>query len=239
MLNSLSTTKSLIKNIKTASATSSGTNTYGSNLVGSLNSNNATGYGLCTLGTTIGTNQFTIEFWYYPINGTFGGIAGLGPNGSTGNWSVMWSFPPASGNRFVNFQDRTVGVNTYSSALPLNTWSHVAITRNSANLIQIYVNGVQGGTTNTYNYNYSSSAFALFSPYADIQQTANGYITAFKITKSCVYTANFTPTNKQIVSDANTVLLLNVPSSSTYTTDSSSYGRNLTSYSLVYTTLHP
>jgi hypothetical protein len=78
MLNSLSTTKSLIKNIKTASATSSGTNTYGSNLVGSISSNNTSGQGMCTLGTSIGTNQFTIEFWYYGINGTFGGIGGFG-----------------------------------------------------------------------------------------------------------------------------------------------------------------
>ena len=69
---------------------------------------------------------------------------------------------------------------------------YVAITRNSSNLIQIYVNGVQGGTTNTYNYNYTNPAFALFSPYTDIQQTANGYLTAFKITNSCVYSSNFT-----------------------------------------------
>jgi hypothetical protein len=135
--------------------------------------------------------------------------------------------------------DRVLGTNAQSASLTFNAWHHVAITRNSSNLIQIYIDGVKSGSTLTSASSFSNTSFVLFSPYTDIQQTPNGYLTAFKITNACVYSANFTPTNKQINNDANTVLLLNVASSSTYTTDSSSYARNLTSYSLAYSNTHP
>jgi hypothetical protein len=242
MLNSLSTTKSLIKNIKTASVATAGTNTYGSSITGSLNSNNKTGQGKCVLGTPIGTSQFTIEFWFYPIDTQFGGLCGIGPysnlSQTVGRFSIFWSYVGYANQ--VSVQDG-VTKTSFDSLTTISTgaWHHIAVTRNSSNLIQLYLDGTKVSSSFTSTSNFFNTNFTLISPYSDIQQSPNGNITALKITKSCVYTANFTPINKQINNDANTVLLLNVPSSSTYTTDSSTYATNLTSYSLVYTTSHP
>lgn len=242
MLNSLSTTKSLINFVKTASTTTSGTNIYGSTISGSISSNNKTGQGKCVLGTPIGTSQFTIEFYWYPIDSSFGGLFGIGPysgqSQATGRFSLFWSYPGYSNQ--VSVQDGVSKANFDSgTSLSLGAWHHIAVTRNSSNLIQLYLDGTKVSPTITSTSNFFNTNFTLFSPYSDIQQTPNGYITAFKITKSCVYSANFTPVNKQINNDANTILLLNVASSSTYTTDSSSYGRNLTNYSMAYSTSHP
>jgi len=129
---------------------------------------------LCTLGAAIGTNPFDIEFWYFPLNGSFGGICGLGrayssANPSVGALSVFFSYAGA-GNK-IYFQDRVASINVPSiTTLSTNAWHHVAITRKSSNLVQIYIDGVQTNSKTSVS-NFLNASFSFFSPYTDVQQT--------------------------------------------------------------------
>jgi hypothetical protein len=77
----------------------------------------------------------------------------------------------------------------------------------SSGTINIYVNGVSGGSV-ALSTNYSDTAFAVGSSpnYGDF----DGYISDFRLVKgTAVYTSNFTPPTAPLTAITNTALLLN------------------------------
>jgi hypothetical protein len=168
---------------------------------------------------TIGTNDFTIEYWMF--NGSGNAIFnGAGSAGST--WGIFvqgqggyWQISVGNGSGWavnsVNFQPlaATVGV-----------WTHHAFVRASG-LFQVYVNG-------NSVYSSSISGTSIANQYMQIgAQTRNGlyfngYLTNFRfVNGTAVYTNNFTPPNQPLTAITNTSLLLDVSTSGSYLTDTS------------------
>jgi len=168
---------------------------------------------------TIGTNDFTIEYWMFNGSGTsifngagtVGATYGIFVQGQSGYWQISVGNGSGWTVTSLNFQPlaATVGV-----------WTHHAFVR-SGGVFQVYVNG-------TSVYSKSMPSVSIANQYLQIgAQTRNslyfgGNITNFRfVNGSAVYTGNFTPPNQPLTAISNTALLLDVVNSGAYLTDTS------------------
>ncbi len=134
-----------------------------------------------------GTGDFTIEAWVRPT--------------STGG-GVIWDQRSSSAALAVltlNTSNQVVFVNgsatvTGTSALALNTWNHVAVSRASG-ISRVFVNGVQegGNVTDTTN-DTTVSGIYLGANYLGTSNF-NGQIDEVRVSNVARYTASFTPYN--------------------------------------------
>ena len=138
---------------------------------------------------SFGTENFTVEFWYYHLGGTDKGLfannsgSGVGVNFLVG---ALGSFRIYNGTSGGNVAD-------FSASPALNTWQHVAVVRQSGT-VTLYVNGAASGTANWAGVNAGNVAtFSVGAAYGNAR-FANGYIDEFRVTKNIArYTSNFTP----------------------------------------------
>ena len=174
------------------------------------------------------TGDFTIEFWVY-----WQGV-GAGPGDSTninvqlpyqrvfdfGNDDMEWMFFTPStafgsdGATFGISLTGNVGSQAVQSSakLPLNAWSHVAITLEDAtSTLRLYVNGVLMGTTTGVTLRADDLGSTVTNWLGRSQYTAepyfHGVIDEFRISNNVRYTTGFTPMPTQFTVDANTVAL--------------------------------
>lgn len=137
----------------------------------------------------LGTNDYTIEFWFM-FNDATGtevlfdmrplGSAGAGPMlvhaGSNFQWYIN------GGYRVVAGGPRQAGV-----------WKHIAMTRAST-VSRLFLDGVQIGADYTDTNDYGASQNIIFGRFSNGTSYLNGYIDEFRHTVGvCRYTANFTP----------------------------------------------
>ena len=161
-----------------------------------------------------GTSQFTIEFWINHF-GSSGIAAGIyGQNGisfaTNGWWQVR--FMDAIGKIGIIMRN---GGALYSIApstalVASNTWTHVAIVRDSSNLISIYYNGVSvASATNTQDIGAGTTNTLYFSTDGFENRPMTARYRDFRVVKgTAVYTSNFTPPTTPLSLTSNTTLLL-------------------------------
>lgn len=153
-----------------------------------------------------GTGNFTIEFWYYtPSPNVQQGILGFRPQTGTGNYiSLVGGFP--SGN-VITFYSNSTRITTAANSIVANTWTSVALVRNSGNT-RIYLNGTQSGSTYVDGVNYLASRLILASDdYSNGGTPILGFIDELRISNIARYTGNYTPSNQPFIDDGNTCLL--------------------------------
>jgi hypothetical protein len=138
---------------------------------------------------TLGTSDATIELWIYPnsvsgyqriVTATIGGFA-------AGAFVMRFS----SGAFFAGDS----GGNAISSAtLPtINQWNHIAWVGVGGTSQTLYINGVNVGTTTSYNLTTAIQWIGGYYTAGNTEYT-NGYISNLRIVKGvAVYTGNFTP----------------------------------------------
>jgi hypothetical protein len=173
------------------------------------------------------SGNFTWEAWIYPT--TLARSAIIGHSNDANNWVSLYldtsyrcAFSVLSGGSvLVDF--------TSPSAMSVNTWTHVAISRVS-NTWTIYVNGQGNSVTANQTIPDFGSAVTVgayrFNSQADY---FTGYISNVRIVKGvAVYTGNFTVptsplqatqvagTNISAITGTSTSLLLNAVSSALY-----------------------
>jgi hypothetical protein len=146
-----------------------------------------------------GTGKFTIEFWIYPLayGGTVAGTQIFGTvNGSTTGYSInlgqnINSFRIISNASGVWTDNLTVST---GNGPELNTWTHMAIVRNGANLT-IYKNGISVATTSSasaWSFDGTVGVIGRLNDGTNIKDF-NGYLDDLRVTKGTArYTANFT-----------------------------------------------
>ncbi len=87
--------------------------------------------------------------------------------GSTEAYSEIYtkdaiqSFSITSGNKLhANFGDGSTWISGLNStnSIPLNTWTHLAVTRSSTGVVKMYINGVLDASTNTMNVTGNNTA---------------------------------------------------------------------------------
>ena len=150
----------------------------------------------------LGANNFTIEAWIFPLTTatSFSGIINNWQGGGEFGFQML-------NTRYLKFSYTNVssGASTISyigtsQTVSLNTWNHVAVTRNGA-ILQFYVNGVSDstsysiGTSTIYYYNLETKDIRI-GVGEDLTAGTffNGYISNVRLVNgTAVYTGAFTP----------------------------------------------
>jgi hypothetical protein len=97
---------------------------------------------------------------------------------------------------------------TGAAAIPLNTWTHIAVSKDGTNNTRLFVNGTQSGSTYTDTTTYIQGP-AVVGARFDGTLGFYGYIDDVRISKGVArYTTNFTAPTTAFVGDSDTVLLL-------------------------------
>lgn len=146
-----------------------------------------------------GSNDFTIDFWFYPTAFTGTIINSWTQNGG---WSFYVEASSSPAGQFLmayttNGLNSTYKNKTISNFFTLNVWQHVAITRNGNN-IYIFNNGVLKDTWNVGSDAISTPISPIRigehqDPYYSSTHTT-GYIDEIRILNgTCAWTSDFTP----------------------------------------------
>jgi len=145
-----------------------------------------------TAAPAIGTDDFTIEFWYnggaqpasYPcIIGTLDAFS------ATGAWRVQ-----THDNNVNRFQFTSAITNYIFTTTNYNdgVWRHFAVTREGTNL-RGFVNGVQQGSTQTMSDSFTSIKILMMSQLRD-GGDQEGYVSNARVVNgTALYTSDFTP----------------------------------------------
>jgi hypothetical protein len=149
------------------------------------------------------TAAFTVEAWVFP-NSTTGGGADSRLIDIGGGIDILF----VDSTKAVQVKNNgTTVLTSSSSAISLNTWSHIAVVRNGSTL-SIYVNGTSVGSA-TYSTTFSDAGDARIARREGSGDGyLDGYISNLRIVKgSAVYTGSFTPSTTPLTAITNTVLL--------------------------------
>jgi hypothetical protein len=159
----------------------------------------------------MGTGDFTYEWWMNPTS----------QPASTGIW-IQSSGATVYGPLWIQFVNGVVSLyattadgswNIFSNTavtgvIPVNTWTHVAITRSSG-VWKSYVNGTQYWTATNAGSLYATTTIAGLGAFADSSRFYPGYLSNFRIVKgTALYTANFVPPLAPLTPVTNTQLLM-------------------------------
>jgi len=154
---------------------------------------------------TFGTGDFTVEVWVYRM-GEIGFAYDNRPNGTNGAYLTL--FAAAS---VIIYYNTTEVLN--AGSIPLNAWTHVAVSRSGTSL-RAFVNGLQVGSTVTNSVDFLSGGAGrpIINANGFNTSVSNGvgYISGLRVLKgTALYTANFTPPTSPLTAIANTSLLCN------------------------------
>ncbi len=161
---------------------------------------------LGSLTSTYLSGDFTIEGWVWLENQLSQMFFNTIPHASFGislnrDGSGKTSLYIGNGSSWLTLDFRS------ANPIPLYAWVHIAVVR-SSNAITIYHNGVAQGTT-TANMPSGYGQTAYVGTYnGALGENSKGYISDYRITRSAVYTSNFTPPTAPVSAIANTEVLL-------------------------------
>jgi len=167
--------------------------------------NGSTDYLATNQQINLGSGNYTTELWVYN-------------NGSSSN-QIIFDFRVSAGVYPVLYIDTSYKLNwvgnnnnvlgTSSSAITINTWTHIAVVRNSSTNT-FYINGVASGTfsdSTSYNGNYVTIGSTNLSGSVGVAKY-NGYMSNMRfVVGTAVYTSNFTPPTTPLTAITNTQLL--------------------------------
>ena len=176
------------------SMTATGSPTVGSTVI-PFSSTNSVNFPSNTYYTTgslpaIGT-QFTFEFWVYVTTVPPGNWYWLSTSTSVPMFYFVGNSTSVTEIRKIN--NGGSGNFGASVSLAANTWAHVAYTRNSANLMTIWLNGSSIATSSDSTA-YTGGAALIGYPAGGNGGSAAGYMSNFRfINNACLYTNTFTP----------------------------------------------
>tara|TARA_R110000868_G_scaffold39812_1_gene138332 strand:- start:43 stop:1431 length:1389 start_codon:yes stop_codon:yes gene_type:complete len=165
----------------------------------------------------LGSGNFTIEAWVYTPSTAQQCVVGAVTNG---NGVGSWMFNLNNGSQlrfFCRYNGGTVlDYNAGSGTMTTNSWNHIAVTRDGANL-RAFKNGVQLGATNTTLGSFAIDTASVnggiyyIGRTTDAASNFNGYISNLRIVKgTALYTSTFTPPTAPLTAIASTSLLLNM-----------------------------
>jgi hypothetical protein len=147
-----------------------------------------------------GTEDFTVEGWYYLNSGVT-------------RFCLYDSGSGGSGGQFAIFQDSATGFFvrmtsdiTFGSPPPPGQWTHFAVTR-AGTTVRLFFNGTQAATgTQSTNVTNTTPFIGFMNGFGSY--IMNGYISNLRVVNgTAVYTTNFTPPTSPLTAITNTVLL--------------------------------
>jgi hypothetical protein len=178
---------------------------YSTSVIGGSGYFDGTGDYLSLIGSGLGGGNFTIELWGYFTSYPNAQNALYNHGAADGINSCILYLTSAGSLSLYNY---TSLVGTSTTNVPLNTWTHMAVTRVGTTLTY-YINGVASGT-GTSAANISETTNKVMQGFGGIAASPIGYISNLRtVVGTAVYTANFTPPTAPLTAITNTSLLLN------------------------------
>lgn len=159
-------------------------------------------------GFAFGLDDFTVEFWFYPLAHLVGRISNRTVGEATGTWGL--NFNNSGGFTFTEvISGEPVLVSTPPNVIELNQWNHIAVSRKSGKTYA-FVNGMLVGYgTASINFNNSAYNLLIGRSAPDESNYLNCYIDDLRITKGVGrYTAQFDIPNQPFTADSNDSLIL-------------------------------
>jgi hypothetical protein len=189
---------------------------YGSNWSNFFNGSSGTGAYLTAPSSStmqLGSGNFTIECWVFLNKVAENAFIGRSPFDNTNN---EWVFQTGTSNE-LRFAYSTNGSDTQTifgtaTTIPISTWTHVAVVRNSSTLT-FYINGTSVGTNSMSATIYSGNTTTTIGSYAQSAYpngyaVPNGYLSNIRVVKgTAVYTSNFTPSTTPLTAISGTSML--------------------------------
>jgi len=151
---------------------------YDAALVGGSGYYDGSGDYLAWSGSSIGTNQFCFECWFYntgDFTSTTPTLLGIANTIATAALGVRI-------NSSTTISIDAYGVAAYNFTVPtmyVNTWYHVAVVRGASNLCAIFLNGVRSATQTLSNTFASSSSIGFTN--ASEPRNFTGYISNVRL----------------------------------------------------------
>lgn len=163
----------------------------------------------------------TFEAWVYTTSTNPFIIAGR--NWNWGGAGPTWGFVLNSGVT-PRWAIAGTGSATYilaesSISGKLGAWNHYAFTRDSSNVVRIFVNGIQGVSRTDSQAMTSASGDVYFGAPSNLAVYSTGFVSGARfLLGQALYTSNFAPGNAPLTAVKNTVLLVNGTPSGAYDT---------------------
>jgi hypothetical protein len=180
-----------------------------------------------------GTNDFTIEAWVYPTDYAYtASIVSMDTPTTSGTGDWFFGIDNDAGGNLMFGINTTDNFSSTGQQVPLNQWSHVAVTRNGSTL-DTWVNGVKStaSVTNTTNLSVDGE-LRIGRGRVTSSNYFKGWVAGVRIiVGEALFTGEFTPPTAPLTNTANTKFLL----SSEYAadiTDVSSYTKTLDKYNM-------
>ena len=189
---------------------------------------------------TIGTQAFTFECFFYTASNGLQTILGASAAGGMSIWLFGDGINPVTA---IQIDRSSVDAAVYTvSPITINTWHHIAVTRDSANNMSVFLDGVKatGSASNATNYTGASGLIGAVwsSPYF-----FTGYLTQIKLVVGSNYynptAANIVVPTALLTTSTNTTLLLTAAASGTYLTDTSGVQTISNIGTVIYSTFSP
>ena len=148
----------------------------------------------------LGAGNFTLESWVYTtVTGQRCVVGATRNSDGSGSYMLNINYTGAQVRFFCRYNGGTVLNYTVGSGdFPTNAWTHLAVTRDGANL-RVFINGTQVGTTNTTLGSFAIDNASLNGNIYYIGRTTDGaneftgFLDDLRVSKTARYTANFTP----------------------------------------------
>ena len=168
----------------------------------------------------IGTDQFTIECWFKTAS-----IAGsVSPSSyhtmigsreeNTDNAGGGIILALNDSGKFVIFSSGfhiNPDLSVWDAANYINQWVHVALTRDSNNLLTLWLDGANKGTMSNFTNNLTRSAFAFGNLVNTGQEDFSGLISNARITiGQALYSSAFTPSTEPLTASSQGATASNV-----------------------------
>ena len=181
--------------------------------IGSVYFDGSGDYITASTAETAGTGTFTAECWFYHdgVPASSGCImCQRDTNPTTGNYAKWIVYVESNGNlAWYNGVSGQRVVESGAGGFRVQSWHHVAITRDSSNVMRMFRDGVLIGsrTAQTQNWNYAPFTVGANG---DGSQAFKGWISNVRWTVGeALYTSAFTPSTTPLTVGSNTKLLLN------------------------------
>jgi hypothetical protein len=161
-------------------------------------------------GLSVGTTNFTLEWFMYPNNSQPASVIRLLGNLSTSFTANGWCVGMNGSTLAVyNYNYSSVATPMFTTTITPGVWTHVALTRSGSSWY-LFVNGVQVGTiTSTISFDNGTSGYLVAGSSGVTGEYWAGYISNLRLVKgTALYTAPFTPPTAPLTAIANTQLLL-------------------------------
>jgi hypothetical protein len=147
-----------------------------------------------------GTGDFTIEGWVYPTVNARQDWVDI----TNGTQRILLYY---SGSAITFYSVPPNAAAITGPAMVLNTWQHIAVSKQSGST-KLFVNGVQVGSTYATNQDYGTASTLTIGKDSAGSTYVTGYMSNVRVVKgTAVYTANFTPPTSPLTAISGTSLL--------------------------------